>query len=217
MTFLEACLALGFIHDDEQWSRAMQEAVSWMVPVNIRLLLVRILIYCQPVHPDELWENFKDALSEDFLRLYGDHTRAYNVAYSNICESLIAKGNDVANFPSMPQLVVNNHIEDSNELHGNFADMGNRQYIILNRDQKEIVDKILGVLNVIDYNSSRCFYIDGPGGSGKTFVYTTLYNLLKSKKNVCCVAFTGIAATLLPKGMTVHKVLGLPVSLLSDS
>ena len=64
---------------------------------------------------------------------------------------MIAEGNDIANFPSMPQLVVNDHIEDSNELHGNFADMGNRQYIMLNRDQKEIVDKILGVSNVIDY------------------------------------------------------------------
>ena len=35
--------------------------------------------------------------------------------YSNICEMLIAEGNDIANFRSMPQLVVNNHIEDSNE------------------------------------------------------------------------------------------------------
>ena len=109
-------------------------------------------------------------------------------------------------------------IEDSNELHGNLAGMGNRQYTMLNRDQKEIVDKILSVSKVIDYNSSRCFYIDDPGGSAKTFVYTTLYNLLKSQnKNVCCMAFTGIAATLLPKGMVVYKVLGLPVPLLSDS
>ena len=170
------------------------------------------------MHPDELWKNFKDTLSEDFLRLYGDHTRAYNVAYSNICEMLIAEGNDIANFPSMPQLVVNDHIDDSNELHGNLVDMENRQYTMLNRDQKEIVVKILSVSNVIDYTSSRCFYIDGPGGSWKTFVYTTLYNLLKSQnKNVCCMAFTGIATTLLPKRMTIHKVLGLPVPLLSDS
>ena len=70
------------------------------------------------------------------------------------------------------------------------ADMGNRQYTMLNRDQKEIVNKILRVSNFIDYNSSRCFYIDGPGESGKTFVYTTLYNLLKSQnKKFCCMAF----------------------------
>ena len=54
------------------------------MPGSIRLLFVRISIHCQPVHLDELSENFKDALSEDFLRLYGDHTRAYNLAYFNI-------------------------------------------------------------------------------------------------------------------------------------
>ena len=53
----------------------MQEAVSWMMSGSIRLLFVCFFIHCQPVHPNELWENFKDALSDDFLRLYGDHTR----------------------------------------------------------------------------------------------------------------------------------------------
>ena len=70
MTLSEACLALDLIDDDEESSRTMQEAVSWMMPDSIRLLIVRILIYCQPVHPDELWKNFKDALSENFLGLY---------------------------------------------------------------------------------------------------------------------------------------------------
>ena len=79
MTFSEACLALGLINDDKEWSRDLREIVSWMMPGSIRLLFIRILINCQPVHPDELWENFKDALSEDFLRLYKDHTRAHTI------------------------------------------------------------------------------------------------------------------------------------------
>ena len=48
---------------------------------------------------------------------------------------------------------------------------------MLNDEQKNIVCKMLEISNVIDYNGSRCFYIDGPADSGKTFVYTTLYNL----------------------------------------
>ena len=36
-------------------------------------------------------------------------------------------------------------------------------------------------------------------------------------KVVSTMAFTGIAATLLPNGRTVHKTLGLPVPLYSDS
>ena len=36
-------------------------------------------------------------------------------------------------------------------------------------------------------------------------------------KSLCVIAFTGIAATLLPTGKPVHKVLGLSLALLSDS
>ena len=134
MTFPEACLALGLIDDDEEWSRALQKAVSWMMPGSIRLLFVRILIHCQPVHPNELWDNFKDALSENFLRLYGDHTRAYNLAYSNICETWIFEGHDIANFPLMPQLVLNNHIEDSNELHGNLLSDSSSNIVVQSKE-----------------------------------------------------------------------------------
>ena len=118
----------------------------------------------------------------------------------------------------MPQVVVNNYDESCDEIYINFANIANEQYNKLNFDQKEIVDIILQVSNIIDYNGFKCFYIDGPGGSGKTFVYRTLYNLLKSQnKKICCMVFIGIAATLLPNEKTVHKVLGLSVPLLSDS
>jgi len=89
------------------------------------------------------------------------------------------------------------------------------QYKQLNEKQKEIVDIIL---NKIDSKNKNCYYIDGPGESGETFVYTTICHLAKFRnKRVCTMAFTGIAATLLPAGKTVYKTFGLPVLLFSDS
>nr|XP_046472586.1 ATP-dependent DNA helicase pif1-like [Neodiprion pinetum] len=65
-----------------------------------------------------------------------------------------------------------------------------------------------------DRKQEKCFYIDGSGGTGKTFLYNALYYMLKSeKKNVACVAWTGIAAILLPYGTTAHKTFGLPLTL----
>ncbi|XP_046422359.1 ATP-dependent DNA helicase pfh1-like [Neodiprion fabricii] len=65
-----------------------------------------------------------------------------------------------------------------------------------------------------DRKREKCFYIDGSGGTGKTFLYNALYYMLKSeKKNVACVAWTGIAAILLPYGTTAHKTFGLPLTL----
>lgn len=53
-TFTSAYLALGLIEDDEEWKRAMNEAPIWMMPKRLRLLFVRILMHCQPVHSREL-------------------------------------------------------------------------------------------------------------------------------------------------------------------
>ena len=39
-----------------------------MMPRTLRQLFVRMLIHCQPIHPDELWNEFKNAMSEDFAR-----------------------------------------------------------------------------------------------------------------------------------------------------
>ncbi|XP_043468036.1 ATP-dependent DNA helicase pif1-like [Leptopilina heterotoma] len=98
--------------------------------------------------------------------------------------------------------------------------VGTQQYEKLNEKQKEIVDIVLDTIDneQTDDNKCRCFFINGPGGSGKTFVYTTLYYLLQSqRKKVCTMAFTGIAATLLPQGKTVHKTFKLPIAIYRDS
>ncbi|XP_043480510.1 uncharacterized protein LOC122510138 [Leptopilina heterotoma] len=82
----------------------------------------------------------------------------------------------------------------------------------------DIIDYVLDALKDSSFDGSKCLYVDGCGGSGKTFLYITLWHLLRSNGiNVCNMAFTGIATTLLPNGKTVHKVLGLPVPLYSDS
>ena len=102
------------------------------------------------------------------------------------------------------------------------TERGELQYRSLNTQRNEIVDIVLNaVMRDNEHNNHNCFYIDGPGGSGQTFIYTTLCHIpvcvLKSRaKKISTMAFTGIAATLIPNGRTVHKTFGLPVPLFSD-
>lgn len=190
-----------------------------MMPKQLRCLFVRILIHCQPIHPEELWEEFKEAMSQDYGRLYGN-IEGEKQAYIKINSMLSTEGYNISMYPTMQQI---NDWENVNDLfiEGLTIETGSQQYESLNERQKEIVDVILEKCNCNTVESSAessCFYIDGPGGSGKTYVYITLYNLLKQKgKTVCTMAYTGIAATLLPHGKTVHKTFGLPVPLFSDS
>ena len=66
-TFATACLA-HVIENDEQWSYAMQEAALSMMPKKMRNLYVRILIHCNPLKPEKLWDDYKDSMSEDYKR-----------------------------------------------------------------------------------------------------------------------------------------------------
>ncbi|XP_071578031.1 uncharacterized protein [Temnothorax nylanderi] len=216
-TFTAACLALGLIEDDEEWYRAMNEAKVWMMPRRLRNLFVRISIHCQPVYPKKLWDEFKKDMSEDYIRRFGP-IMGIKKAYNYIVNLLQIEGSNITNFPEMEQ-ATEEQVTDNEEQIEEDTLIGVRQYEQLSVEQKQIVDVILeATINNNNTYNNTCFYIDGPGGTGKTFIYTTLYYLLKSRgKVVSTMAFTGIAATLLPNGKTIHKVFGLPVPLFADS
>ena len=58
----------------------------------------------------------------------------------------------------------------------------------------------------------KVFFIDGPGGSGKTYLYNFLIRFaIFFSKNVIASAMTGIASTLLPGGQTTHKAFCIPI------
>jgi len=186
-----------------------------MMPRRLRNLFVHILIHCQPIHPKKLWDDFKRDMSEDYIRRYG-FTVGIKKAYDYIINLLQMEGSNITNFPEMEQVTAEQETNIEEQIQEDIS-IGIQQYEQLNVEQKKIVDTILAAATT-NTNSDTCFYIDGSGGSGKTFIYTTLYYLLKSKdKIVNTMAFTGIAATLLPNGKTIHKVFGLPVPLFADS
>ena len=62
------------------------------------------------------------------------------------------------------------------------------------------------------------FFVDGPGGTGKTFLYEALLHSARGEgwPALAC-AWSGIAATLLEKGRTCHSRFGLPVPLPRDA
>jgi len=123
------------------------------------------------------------------------------------------EGSNITNFPEMEQEIKEQKIDNKEQIEEDIS-TGMRQYEQLNIEQKEIVDTILTAIT--NNNNVNCFYIDG--GSGKTFIYTTLYYLLKNRRKIISImAFTGIAATLLPNRKTIHKILGLPVPLFANS
>jgi hypothetical protein len=82
----------------------------------------------------------------------------------------------------------------------------------LNVDQCSYFQAIIAAIT--DDPQTAHFYLQGPGGTGKTFLYKTLcYYYRGQGKVVLCVASTGIAALLLPDGHTSHSQFRIPLEL----
>jgi len=64
-----------------------------------------------------------------------------------------------------------------------------------------------------------CFFIDGLGGAGKTFLYNTLLSKIRSTRGgiAIAVAGSGIAALLLEGGRTAHSRFQIPINNLDSN
>ncbi|CAI9726523.1 ATP-dependent DNA helicase PIF1-like [Octopus vulgaris] len=63
-----------------------------------------------------------------------------------------------------------------------------------------------------------CFYVDAPGGCGKTYMFNTIITYLRRNNfNVCSGAWTSLASTLLAGGKTIHILFKFPVPLTEAS
>jgi hypothetical protein len=119
-------------------------------------------------------------------------------------------GSDFSQFLSFP------YFEDISDREDNLVnctvDSNNLLWNDLNSDQLSVADTILK--SIVGLNSQKCFYLDRSGGSGKTFLYRALIHKVNLiGKNKLIVAWTGVAAALLPGGITHHSAFSLPLDL----
>ncbi|KAF5452911.1 hypothetical protein F2P56_027865, partial [Juglans regia] len=81
----------------------------------------------------------------------------------------------------------------------------------LNSEQKHVYN---AVLEKVFTNQNAAFFVDGPGGTGKTFLYKALLATVRSRKLVAlATASSGVAASILPGGRTAHSRFKLPLDI----
>lgn len=88
-------------------------------------------------------------------------------------------------------------------------------YKSLNDEQRAGFDDI--IQHVIK-KKSQVFFVDGPGGTGKTFLYKALLARVRSDGLIAiATATSGIAASILPGGRTAHSRFKIPIKLAHNS
>eukprot|EP00121_Abeoforma_whisleri_P016726 Awhi_evm1s15336 len=182
-TYKDACRALLLLDDDTELENSLLEAQNSEMPDKMRQLFVTILLFCNPGNAFELWEDFKDAMSEDF----NQHANRYDLALVDLEDLLRLEKKTLADF-HLPE--VQNRNRQVNALiveHRNYQIPSDLQEKIdsLNVEQRLIFNEIIELLENESTNEfAKTFFVDGPGGSGKTFLYNTLLAAVRSKGHI---------------------------------
>ncbi len=71
-----------------------------------------------------------------------------------------------------------------------------------------------GVIDAYAAHHIKVIFIDGPGGTGKTYIDNLILNAMRSCGNIALVvASSSIAVLLLSRGRTTHSYLKIPITL----
>lgn len=212
-TFSEAATKMNLLDNDREWYECLREASTFQMPKQLRQLFGIICVFASPIDVNQLWDTFKESLAEDYRRTY-DEDASFNMALLDIDAFFKMHGRSCADF-SLPTPTIPQHPTEAPPNCHDEAEKGLQMYNQLNVEQRNIVDEIL--LSV-EHGAHQTFFVDGPGGTGKTFVYETLTHTLRGQgKTVLSVAWTGIAAKLLQNGTTAHSAFKFPVPLTENS
>ncbi|CAN6868674.1 unnamed protein product [Brassica oleracea] len=225
----DVCYARGLLDDDKEWHGAVDEASYWATGRQIRRLFVLLLIYCEVGNPLKLWNHVWRHLAEDILYtkkkefnfkelvLQDDQLQQYTLME---LEKLLKESDkSLTDFKGMPlpEKTVLDDIANTVLREEMTYDLEQQQsehdnlYVGMNSEQRTIYD---AVLESVEKKTGKLFFVYGPGGTGKTYLYRTLISKLRSEKKIVIpVASSGIAALLLPGGRTAHSRFKLPLNL----
>ncbi|XP_024888866.1 uncharacterized protein LOC112465530, partial [Temnothorax curvispinosus] len=226
-TFQSACKALGLLEDDKHWDNTLEEAALCDSSFKLRELFTVMLVFCQLNEPMSLWEKYKDSFSEDITRQVERELQSsaqqimdevYNRCLVMIEDAVLALGGQELQQYGLSQpkrlgevLRNRDYLRETNYDVNILAQVVSNNEGLLTDEQFAVYRQ---VLSSIELSAGQVFFLDAPGGTGKTF----LINLLLAKVRSDCgialaVASSGIAATLLEGGKTAHAAFKLPLNL----
>jgi hypothetical protein len=213
-SFREAAEKRGLIEADNTLDDCMTESELFRMPSSLRRLFATILVFCETSDVRALWNNHLEAMSEDYSRNCKCKHTVEQMVLKNIRDMLQSMGKDIRSFP-LPEIDKQHDTTDdipremTEELSIEVNPEDNSLYKNLNKEQRKAYDKILAT---VDSKRGGIFFVDGPGGTGKKFLYRALLATIRGQGKIAlATATSGVAASIMPGGRTAHSRFKIPL------
>ncbi|WVZ94394.1 hypothetical protein U9M48_040292 [Paspalum notatum var. saurae] len=216
VTFREAAERRGLLESDSTQEECLTEAALYQMPSALRRLFATILVHCEPTNVEGLWQKYVEAMSQDYQRSNLNQTHVQQMVLIDIRNMLQSMGKDINAYP-LPKIIdryddaIGTVREEYEEriIKPTIQDVALKDS--LNEEQKAAYDKIL---STVDTDQGGVFFVDGPGGTGKTFLYKALLATLRSQDKIAvATATSGVAASIMPGGRTAHSRFKIPLAI----
>ena len=235
-SFQAAARLRGLLTGQQEWHDCLEQAALYQNPRALRQLFAIILVFCYPENPHELWIGHRDALSDDILYAVQQATNQPTLrANDNVYSQALLAIEDVMAGLSRSLTEFDGFIlpEDTRQQigvdHNEPFIIREHQRLIaevmatpqqptqFNNEQQAIFDQICASMQQ-QGDQPRLHFVDGPGGTGKTYLLNTLIDHVRRTRGVViAVAISGTASTLLKGGRTAHSTFRIPINVHSGS
>ncbi|GBM72384.1 hypothetical protein AVEN_178059-1 [Araneus ventricosus] len=213
ITFQQVCQEYGLLRGDQQWHDALNDAAQFQSPRQFAM----ICGFGEVEDVPDLWVQHQVSLCEDFVHRYSEQTGP-RYAFDDIEELLTSYNLSLQKLHPPTVDLPASVLEGANFDVVEEQAKANSYTMQLNSEQRNVVELLLSAVYNNAADTSKCYFLDGPAGTGKTFVYSTLLHTIHGRgDDVIPVASTGIAATLLIGGRTAHSVFKIPIDLNATS
>lgn len=203
----------------------MEEAASVRFGRHLRSVFVTILIFIRPSDPVAFWLRHKVSLCEDIMhheRVTEPTAKVITEVLLDIQQDLERCGFALSDFqlpapdPALLQERGPREIrEETNYDIGALRVLLSDNLAKLNQDQMMVFQAVMAS---VKHSNGHIIGLDAPGGTGKTFLLSTLLAAVRSESKVAlATATSGIAATLLPNGRTLHSRFKVPLNITDES
>jgi len=213
-SFLKAAQARGIASNNNEWEETIREAVAVQSPKQLRQLFGFICGLNFPTNALQLWEQFKNEMCEDFFNRFNEEV-SYNRGLIEINEILLTNNTNCEEQGLPIPSYVSESFNEYNEMEQN--DLYLQSYNKANEEQREIINAVVHAATAYP-KEENAFCLTSYAGCGKTFVQKTILYKLRSLGLSCLAcSFSGIAASLLEGGRTIHNLFKLPIPLTETS
>ncbi|XP_027122061.2 uncharacterized protein [Coffea arabica] len=217
-SYREAAFRMGLLQSDTYIEDTLDEATAFHMPCSLRALFVMLLVFCTPSNPIKLWEKYEADLSSDLERTSSitgcDSNYVRRCVLQDINRSLEQMGKHVRDYHLVPDsFLFTEHERLTKEIESEQSVRCTEDDLLtvsrLNAGQQAAYSAIM---SEIFLPNGKSFFVDGPGGTGKTFLYRALLATLRTHGHIAlAVASSGVAASILPGGRTAHSLFKLPL------